>query len=84
MRAFFRKDEQIPGSATWLRTWRPHVRVVPGAPVNESGSGQLHRSRFSSFAPLPTEGRYRWDEAAGCIGAPGRRLAFPSRLVHCP
>ena len=48
MRAFFRKDEQIPGSATWLRTWRPHVRVVPGAPVNQSGSGLLRRSRFSS------------------------------------
>jgi hypothetical protein len=32
MRAFFRKDEQFRGPATWLRTWRPRVRVAPGAP----------------------------------------------------
>jgi len=46
MRAFFRKDEQIRGAATWLRTWRPHVRVVPGAPVDGSGFGHLGRGRF--------------------------------------
>ena len=47
-RDFFRKAEQFRGASSWLRTWRPHVRVVPGAPPSESGSGQLNRGRLSS------------------------------------
>ena len=68
MRAFFRKADQFRRSATWLRTWRSHLRVVPGAPESLAPSSSQLGGVFLSvtvrasgsprFAPLgPSEQR---------------------------
>ena len=61
-----------------LRTWRPHVRVVPGAPPNQSGSGRLRRSPLlSCLLPSrvrPSLGMHSLDTSA--------RIVVASRMTN--